>query len=176
VEFCPPGLDPVVVFVFLVLLDYRGLCFFSFLCLLAGKHSREVSKGGSSPLMSPGGKAWSCFSFSTTFEARSTQSSCRHEPPNLARRCPLVQPPLATIGKLVGDRRVVIMCQGVFTPWVMRDGHTLSLFATSGGARGFLVIDCCRGSSCDSTCVSCAVSGGDTCATRAVSGGVFFRQ
>jgi hypothetical protein len=54
-DFRPPELVLVLVLVLLVLMDYGGLCvFLVFHCLLAGKHSREVSKGKSSPFVSSG--------------------------------------------------------------------------------------------------------------------------
>jgi hypothetical protein len=73
VEFCPPRLDSVVVFVLLVLLDYGDLCFFSF-SLFVGKEALYRGSGGEEfAARVANGKVWPCFNFSTIFEARSTQ-------------------------------------------------------------------------------------------------------
>jgi hypothetical protein len=81
----------------------------------------------------------------------------RHAPPNLARRHPLVQSLPPSVGKLIGDRCVVITRQGVLhilsRAWWPHSVH----FALFGGARRFLVLDYNRGSSV-----------GGACATRAV--------
>jgi hypothetical protein len=70
--FCPPSPFGLWRFVF-----------FSFLCLLARKHSREVSKGESSPLMSPG--------------ERLGRASVFQQPLRLDLRSPLVDTRLPTL-------------------------------------------------------------------------------
>jgi len=84
----------------------------------------------------------------------------RHAPPSLARRRPLVQQLPPSAGKLIGDRRVVITRQGVLhilsRSWWPRSVH----FALFGGARRFLVLDCCKGSFVDGVCATRAVLSG----------------
>jgi hypothetical protein len=62
VEFCPPGLDLLLVLVFLALLNYRGLfyffVFFSFLCLFGRKSLNRGCKGGEPVVHVAGGKIW----------------------------------------------------------------------------------------------------------------------
>lgn len=60
VEFCPPGLDPMVVLVLLSLFDYGGLFlslyFLVFFVCLVGNHSIEVPKEERLLFVSPMGR------------------------------------------------------------------------------------------------------------------------
>jgi len=126
--------------------------------VLAGKHSKEVPKGESPPLVSLVER----FGHASVFLSAMFCSPLVYmRPPTLLAAilwlsCCLLRPESSSVIGAWSSRARVF-----YTLWATRDGHIPHLLLCLGGAWGFLVLGCCR-ESFDGT--------------RAVSDGVFFGQ
>lgn len=105
------------------------LCFSCSLLFLTRMINREVPKGRGGPDCIDGGFLAVFFTFQYIWGQICAwpPSSAWHAPSSLGCRRLLVLLPLAMAVLIFRNRRIVFTRQGVFTPWVARDGHASSI-------------------------------------------------